>query len=166
MKKRERTKAPIFCAIFTLIAIVGIVIGILSRSPLIIILLLLPTAVYEVIRTEGKSTKAASIILLIVLIGEIFLILFNVDFNLADFFGTDRQMVGGFWLPLGDIKTVGPLLMAILSIILFTRTWGTYTRWLAVVILITSLAIIYSLDPTAFQEMLRLVLERGVRLIR
>jgi hypothetical protein len=92
--------------------------------------------------------------------------LFNVDFNLAEFLGADQQLVGGFWLPLGELTTVGPMLMAVLAIILFTRTWGVYTRWLAAVIFFTSFAIIYALDPTAFQDMLALAVQQGVRRIR
>lgn len=166
MKKRERTNAPVLCLAFTILAVIGMVAGLLIGSTLLIIVLLIPTAVYEVIRTEGKSTKAASVILLVVLLLEIPLLIFNVDFNIAEFLGVDRQFVGGFWLPLGELTTVGPMLMAVLAIILFTRTWGVYTRWLAAVIFFTSFAIIYSLDPAAFQEMLALAVQHGVRRIR
>ena len=166
MKKKERTKAPLFCLVFTILAVIGVIVGLLIKSPLLIILFLIPTAVYEVIRTEGKSTKAASIILLVVLLLEIPLLVFNVDFNIAEFLGADQQLVGGFWLPLGELTTVGPMLMAMLAIILFTRTWGVYTRWLAAVIFFTSFAIIYALDPAAFQEMLALAVQHGVRRIR
>lgn len=142
------------------------IVGLLIQSPLLIIILLLPTAIYEVIRTEGKSTKAASIILLVVLVMEIFLLIFNIDFNIAEFLGAEGQWVGGYWLPLGELTTVGPMLMAVLAIILFTRTWGVYTRWLAAIIFFTSFAIIYSLDPAAFQQMLAMAVQQGSRRIR
>jgi len=143
-----------------------VIVGLLIQSPLLIIILLLPTAIYEVIRTEGKSTKAASIILLVVLVMEIFLLIFNIDFNIAEFLGAEGQWVGGYWLPLGELTTVGPMLMAVLAIILFTRTWGVYTRWLAAIIFFTSFAIIYSLDPAAFQQMLAMAVQQGSRRIR
>jgi hypothetical protein len=166
MKRRERTKAPIICLVFTVLAAVGVIIGLLINSPILIIIFLLPTAIYEVIRTEGKSTKVASIILLVVLVLEIPLLLFNVDFNIAEFLGAERQMVGGFWLPLGELTVVGPMLIAVLAIILYTRTWGTYTRWLAAVIFFTTLALIYALDPASFQEMLAMAIQQGIRRIR
>ncbi|MDD3531794.1 MAG: hypothetical protein PHR64_00060 [Candidatus Shapirobacteria bacterium] len=155
--------APHICTACTILALLGIVLGLWQSLPLIIVIFLLPTAIYEAYRTEGKSTKAASILLVTVLVAEIFLVLFNVDFNLAKFLETDQQYIGGYLVPLGDIRVVGPTVMAVLSVILFVRTHGVYTRWLAVVVLITSLAIVYTLDPVIFQDLLRLALGEGLK---
>ncbi len=155
--------APHLCTLFMLIALVGIVLGFIFKQPLITVILLIPTAIYEAYRTEGRSTKTASYILLVVLFAQIFLVLFNIHFNLAEFLGADRQLVGGYWVPLGDLRIVGPTLIAVLSVILFTRTRGIYTRWLAAVIFVTSFAIIYLIDPTGFQDLLSYGVREALR---
>ena len=52
--------------------------------------------------------------------------------------------------------------MAVLSIILFIRTYGAYTKWLAVIIFVTSFAIIYTIDPLIFKELLKYAVQQGV----
>jgi hypothetical protein len=158
--------APHICAACTILALLGIVLGLWQSLALIMAIFLLPTAIYEAYRTEGKSTKMASILLVVVLVAEIFLVLFGVDFNLADFLEVDQQYIAGFLVPLGDVRVVGPTIMAALSVILFVRTRGIYTRWLAVVILATSLAIVYALDPVIFQDLLKLALGEGLKRVR
>ena len=81
------------------------------------------------------------------------LILFNVNFNLAEFLGDSEKYIGGYLVPLGDIKIVGPTLMAVLSVILFVRTRGIYTRWLAATIFVTSFAIVFAIDPDIFGDL-------------
>lgn len=157
--------APHICTAVSVLALIGIIWGLLAGSTLVIVILLIPTAIYEVYRTEGKSTKASSIILLILLIAQIFLILFNIDFNLAEFFGTTQQRVGGYLVPLGEISVVAPTLMAVLSVILFVRTRGKYTKWLAVTIFVTCFAIIYSVDPDVFTELFRYGIQEGLKRI-
>ena len=155
--------APHICTAVSILALIGIIWGLLASNTLVIVILLIPAAIYEVYRTEGRSTKSASIILLILLIAQIFLILFNVDFNLAEFLGSTQQMVGGYLVPLGEISVVTPTLMAVLSVILFVRTRGIYTRWLAVTLFITCFAIIYSVDPDVFTELFRYGIQEGLR---
>jgi len=155
--------APHLCTLFMVIAIIGIILGFIFKQPLIPIILLIPTAIYEAYRTEGKSTKTASIVLVVVLFAEIILVLFNIQFNLAEFFGSDRQLVGGYWVPLGDLRIVGPTVMAVLSVILYTRTRGIYTKWLAAIIFVTSFAIIYLIDPIVFQDLFNYGLQEGLR---
>ena len=157
--------APHICIAVTILAVIGIVVGFLRGSTLIILILLLPATIYEVYRTEGKSTKASSILMLILLIAEIFLILFNVEFNLAEFLGTSQEYIGGYLVPLGDITVVGPTLMAVLSVILFIKTRGVFTRWLAAIIFVTAFAIIYSVDPEIFTELFKYGMEEGLRRI-
>jgi hypothetical protein len=155
--------APHLCTLFMIIAIVGIVFGFIFRQPLITIILLIPTAIYQAYRTEGQSTKQASYILLVVLLAEIVLFVFDIQFNIAEFLGADRQYIGGYWVPLGDLRVVGPVIIAVLSVILFTRTRGIYTRWLAAVIFVTSFSIIYLVDPVGFQEFLSFGLREILR---
>lgn len=154
--------APLICTICMILAIIGIVIGLLTLKPLIPIFFLLPTVIYEVYRTEGESTRASSIILLVVLIAEIILIIFKINFNLAEYLDATEKTIGGYLVPLGDIKIIGPTIMAILSVILFIRTYGPYTKWLAVIIFVTSFAIIYTIDPVVFQELFKYAIQQGV----
>jgi hypothetical protein len=154
--------ATLICTIVSILAIIGIVIGIWLSKPLIIVIFLIPAAAYEVYRTEGPSTVWASWILLIVLILEIVLIAANISFDLASFFGESEKVVAGYTVPLGDIKIVGPIVIAILSIILFVRTRGRYTKWLAVVIFITCFVIVYVINPEIFKNLLGLAVDRGI----
>ncbi|HOU75529.1 MAG TPA: hypothetical protein PK957_00190 [Candidatus Dojkabacteria bacterium] len=154
--------AAIICTIVSIIALIGIIIGLTKDSTLIIVLSLLPATAYEVYRTEGDSTRTSSIILLVVLIAEIILILFNINFNLAEYLDTTEKYIGGYWVPLGEITVLGPTIMAVLSVILFVRTRGIYTRWLAAVIFFTSFAIIYSVSPQMFGELIKNALQQGL----
>jgi len=158
--------ATSICIVLTILAFLGIVIGIFKSNPLITIIFLFPAVIYEVYRTEGKSTKWASWGLLGVLIAEVLLIVAKINFDLAEFLNTSKQTVGGYAVPLGDIKVVGPAIMAVLSLILFTRTRGRYTRWLAVIIFITSFVIVYTLDPTIFKELIRFGIKEGLNQIQ
>jgi hypothetical protein len=154
--------APLICTICMILAIIGIILGLLTLKPLIPIFFLLPTVIYEVYRTEGESTRASSIILLVVLIAEVVLIVFRINFNLAEYLDATEKTIGGYLVPLGDIKIVGPIVMAVLSVILFVRTYGPFTKWLAVVIFVTSFAIIYTIDPLIFKELLKYAVKQGV----
>ncbi|MCL4417220.1 MAG: hypothetical protein M1371_03005 [Actinobacteria bacterium] len=153
--------ATLISSIVTIFAIIGIIIGILTLKSLVIILLLLPAVVYEVYRTEGESTRWASWVLLLVLVLEIVLIAANVSFNLASFLGRSEATVAGYRVPLGDIKIVGPFVMGILAVILFVRTYGRFTKWLAAVIFISSLALIYTINPNIISSIINLVIEQS-----
>ena len=154
------------CTGLTFLAILGILWGLNSQNPLIIMLFLSPTILYEVYRTEGESTKLASWGLLIAFIAEIVFISTGLSFNLAEFLQTDQKMIAGFVVPLGDIKVVFPIIIGIISAILFKRTRGRYTKWLAVIIFVSVFAIIYSIDPDIFTKLLRLVTQEGLKQVR
>lgn len=163
---RPTKHAGTICAILGIIALAGIVLGVLRSSPLITVLLLIPAVVYEVYRTEGESTRWASWALLLVLIAEVWLVALGVQFDLALFLGEEERYVAGYEVPIGDAKVVGPAIMAVLSLILIARTRGKYTKGLAAIILITSFAIVYAIDPTVFARWIRLALDQGLNLIR
>lgn len=101
--------------------------------------------------------------MLIVIILEIIFIAVNINFDLGKFFGESTKEVAGYIVPLGDIKIFGPVIMAILSIILFVRTHGKYTKWLAVIIFITCFAIVFSLNPDVFKQLFKLGVEEGLK---
>ena len=146
------------CTLVTIIAIIGAFTGLAPKNHLWILFFLLPATIYESIRTqEGASTKFSSILLFVILVLEIFLIILNVNFDLAGFFGVEEKYIAGYTLPLGDIKIFGPLLLAILSTVLIFRTRGKYTKWLSIIIAIGSLVAIYLINPYFFQEALKLI---------
>jgi len=120
---------------------------------------LLPAVIYELYRTEeGATTKYSSILLLIILVAEAILIIFKVNFDLATYFEEENKYVGGYYLPLGDIKIFGPILTAIISVVLLFRTAGVYTKWLSVIICIGSLTAVYIISPDFFQSILKIII--------
>lgn len=143
------------CVGLSILAFLGIVLGFVLKSAIVTVLFLLPVVIYEVYRTEGKTTKLSSWGMLGLLIMEIVLIITGVSFDLVEFFGASEKSVAGYDVPLGDVKIVGPILIVVLSVILFVRTRGRYTRWLAVIIFITSFAVVYLLDPANFSDILK-----------
>jgi hypothetical protein len=160
MAKPTKFATPI-CIVLTIIAAIGLVLGWYQHNVLVILILLLPAVAYEIYRTEGDSTRWSSIMLFIVLILEIWFIWKKVSFNLANYLGKTEQYVGGFWVPLGDIKVLAPIIIALVSAVLFFRTRGIYTKWLAVVIFISALLIVYIIDPEIIRKVLPSVIEQG-----
>jgi cytochrome c biogenesis protein CcdA len=162
MAKPTKHATPI-CIALTIIAALGIILGLVFVQPLIPIILLIPTAIYEVYRTEGKSAKAASWGMLGLLIAELLFVLFGIDFELAQFLGRSATYIRGYSIPLGNIQVISPSLMAVLSVVLISNTRGRYTKWLAAIIFTTAFAIIYTVDPTIFQELLKLAVDEKLR---
>ncbi len=163
---RPTRYAPHICTGASILALLGIIFGFVFSLPIIIVISLFPAAIYEAYRTQGRTTRAASYTLVVILFLQLIFLAFNVNFNVAEFLETEKQTIGGYLVPLGDIKVVAPTTIAILSVILFTKTWGVYTKWLAVVIFITSFAIVYTLDPEVFQDLLKFALDEGMKSIR
>ncbi|MFO7944269.1 MAG: hypothetical protein R6U51_08230 [Anaerolineales bacterium] len=151
--------APLICTLAMVSAAIGIVVGLIKGNPLWIIICLFPAVLYEIYRTQGVSTKWASWGMLLILVAEIFLITQDVNFNLAEFLGRDSAYVGGQYVQLGDIKSLGSSMLAVIAMILAVRTAGIYTKWLAGIILVSSLALIFSLDPVLFGDLLKSVVE-------
>lgn len=154
--------ASLICLIMSVVAVLGIIIGLVAKSPIVILIALTPSVAYEVYRTEGESTRWASWVMAGVLILEFVLVIFNISFDLGGFLGTSSQTVAGYSVPIGDLRIVGPAVMAVLALILIVRTRGVYTRWLAVNIIACVLAVTFVLDPTVFQELLRQGVEEGL----
>lgn len=53
--------------------------------------------------------------------------------------------------------------MGILSIILFIRTRGKYTKWLAAVIFVTCFTIVYALNPDILKQLFKIGVEEGLK---
>lgn len=154
MARPTKYATPI-CIGLTVLAAIGAVIGVLTENSLVAILLLLPAVGYEVYRTEGESTRWASWAMLATFVALLIFSIFDVEYDLAAFFGESEKYVAGRKVPLGDIKVVASALMIVLGIVLFTRTRGVYTRWLAIIILVASFAIVFILSPDTFKDLLR-----------
>jgi len=154
--------ASLICAITSVVAVICILGGLAMKNSLLILVGLTPSVAYEAYRTEGESTRWASWVMAGVLVLEYILLIFNIGFDLAGFLGTSSQQVAGYTVPLGDIRIVGPAVMAVLAIVLIVRTRGVYTRWLAVNIIVSVLALTYVLDPNVFQELLRQGVQQGM----
>ena len=153
--------AALICVALTALAIIGAVASILIANPLPLLVLMLPTVAYEVYRTQGESTKWASWLLLVVVIAEIVLVVAGVEFDVAAYLGEETKYVGGYEVPLGDLRVVAPAAVAVLAIILLLRTRGAYTKWLAVIIFLAAFVIVYSLDAGYFGRLLRIGVEEA-----
>ena len=82
------------------------------------------------------------------------------------YLGEDTKYVGGYEVPLGDLRVVAPAAVAVLAIILLLRTRGAYTKWLAVIIFLAAFVIVYSLDAGYFGRLLRIGVEEAAYEIR
>jgi hypothetical protein len=146
--------------------VLGLLAGLVTDQPLWAVIGLLPVTIYEVYRTEGESTTWASWVMLAVLVIEAALLIFGVDIDLAELLGRESETVAGYDVPLGPVTVVGPVVMAVLSLILIVRTRGRYTRILAVAILVGAGGLIFLLDPTVLGTWLDAVLEVGLPQLR
>jgi len=161
MAKPTQNATPI-CIGLSILALIGIVLGIWLKNPLLVIVFLLPTVGYEVYRTEGESTKWSSWLILIVIVLELIFVLFHINYNLASFFDESHFYVAGYLVPLGDIRTFAPIVIAIASVTLFIRTYGPYTKWLAIIIFVTIFVLIYTLNPEIFKILLKGTAQEGL----
>lgn len=159
---RPTKNAALICGILSVVAVIGIIIGLVAKSPIVVLIAMAPSVAYEVYRTEGETTRWASWALAGVLVLEFILIVFKISIDIGAFLGTTTQEVAGYQIPLGDLRIVGPAIIAVCAIILIVRTRGVYTRWLAVNIIISALALTYVLDPNVAAELLRQGAQEGL----
>lgn len=152
---RPTKNATAICLALSVIALVGIIVGLATSQPVVIAFALIPVVAYEIYRVEGESTIKASWGMGITLVGILVVWMFDVNWNLAEWLGQEETDVGGYLVPLGDIKTLGAAIIGALAIVLFVRTRGVYTRWLAVIIFACVAALIYGLNPDVFSDLLR-----------
>lgn len=160
LKADKKYSPTMVCSVLTLWAVIGAVLALLLNQALILACFLLPVVAYELYRTRGKSTIFSSWALLIILILEIILIIFGISYDLGQYLNMENVWVGGQDIPLGDIKILGPTLLAIFSGILFARTAGPYTKWLSIIIFVSAFVLVYVLNPEIFKELLRATLLR------
>lgn len=164
MARPYKYATPI-CLALTALAIIGAVLAFLLWNPLPLLILLLPTAIYEAYRTQGETTKWASWLLLLVVVAEVVLVIANVELDVAAYLGEEAAYVGGYEVPMGDLRVVAPAAMAVLAVILLIRTRGVYTKWLAVIIFLSAFAVVYTVDPSYFGRLLRVGVEEGLDVV-
>ncbi len=157
---RPWKNAALICTVVTIAAGLGIVVGLLTGNLLWPLILLSPAVAYEAYRTAGESTRWASWMLVVLLAATIVLIVWGIDYDLRQLFGEEEAFVAGQVVPLGDIKMVMPAVMGICAVILLLRTRGRYTRWLAVVIFVAALFIVYTMDPEAIGTLVKVAMRR------
>ena len=154
---RPTKYATQICIGLSVLAAIGILLSLLTEQVMYAIVLVLPAVGYAVYRTEGVSTTWASWLMAVVIVALIVVTAFGIDYDLSELFGSDRATLAGEEVPLGDVKVVFPAAMGALAVVLFTRTRGVYTRWLAGIIFVASAAVVYVTAPEALGDLLRRV---------
>jgi len=154
-KLDEKISPVLVCTIMTIWMVVGVAWGFVAKSPLVVAIFLLPVVAYEIYRTRGQSTTMSSWFLAVILVLEIIFIVFGISWDLGKYLNLEYSYVGGQYVPLGDIKILAPVLLAVFSTILFIRTYGPYTKWLSVIIFISAFVTIFVMSPDMFRELLR-----------
>lgn len=150
--------ANTICIFLSIFALATLILGLWTKNPYWLIAGIVPSAIYEAIRTEGYYTKIASGAIAILVIVEIFAIMGFIKINLATMLGTSEAFLGGYFIPLGEITLLFPLIAVILSIILLRRTYGPYTKWLSILLIACSVALLYVVN----KDMLLMLLQGDV----
>lgn len=154
--KKENPNTPkIICGILTIITIATIILGFYLKNPYYIIIGIFPVAIYEAMRTEGFYTKAGSIIILLAVILEILALRGIIKFNLANFLNQETMYFSGYYITLGEISVIFPALAVIVSFVLLLRTYGIYTKWLSVLLILSSLSLLYLVNKEGLIDLIR-----------
>lgn len=157
-EKKEGGKTPvIICSILTLWALLALIVGFLMKNPYVIIAGIIPAALYETWRTEGFYTKAISAVLVILSILEIFVIKGIIKLGAVS--GStevgEKIYISGYFLPLVDAKFLIPAGMIACAAALIYWTYGVYTKWLSVVLTVSTIALLYLMNKEVLIEMIR-----------
>ena len=151
---RPTQHATPICLVLTALAALGIFLGFATDEMMWPVGFLVPTVAYEAYRTEGASTRWASWMMVALIVALIVFVVFDIEYDLRRLLGTSVAYVGGEDIPLGDVKVVFPAAMAILAAVLWGRTRGIYTRWLAAIIFVTAAVIVYLRAPAEINRLL------------
>ena len=138
--------AGTICLVLTLVAAAGALFGFLFKLPLLAVIGVLPAAGYELYRTEGPSTRLASLLAVAAVVALIFVFVTGFQYDVE---GLLRSLPFRITVPavLFSLPVALSVVLGILAAVLFLRTRGKYTRWLAVVIFASALIEIYLLIP-------------------
>jgi len=153
--QKDTATTRILCIVISIFTIITIVVGVWLKNSYWIIAGIIPAAIYEAWRTEGYYTKAASIGIVVLVILEILAIMGIIRFNISQFFNTDTFYFSGFLIPLGDIVSIFPIVCALLALILLRRTYGPYTKWLSILLIVSALALLYVVNKSIIPELIK-----------
>ena len=152
----NKISPALICSIMSVWMAIGIMLGFTSHNALFVAFFLIPVIVYEIYRTRGLYTTFSSWMMLIVVVAEIIFLVFGLSYDIGAYLQMDSTYIAGQQVPLGDIKILGPALLAVFSLILVIRTAGPYTKWLGILIFISAFFIVYIFSPEMFRELLKL----------
>lgn len=144
---KSTKNAVLICSILTVVAAAASFFGIIKSFPLAIVIGMVPVAAYEVYRTEGITTKISSVGIFLILLLEIVVVARGMKLESIEALSSLKKTI-----PSIELSMIAPVLTAVLSFTLFRRTYGIYTRWLAIVILATSLLLLYSVNPSLVEK--------------
>lgn len=151
----QSKSANTIAIVISIITIGTIAAGLWLKNPYYIIAGIVPAALYEAWRTEGYYTKTASIGIVILVILEVLAILGMIRFNLAEMLGMQDYYLAGYIVPLGDVASIFPIAAVVLSILLVRRTYGPYTKWLAILLIASSVVLLYVVNRAIIPDLLR-----------
>ena len=153
--RKDTGLAVTISIIITVFTLITLVVGLWIKNPFWIIAGIVPAAAYEAWRTEGYYTKIASGAIAVLVILEIFAIMGVINFNLADLFGSSETYFSGYFIPLGELTLIFPFAAVLLSLILVRRTYGPYTKWLSILLIASSAALLWVVNKDGLMEILR-----------
>jgi hypothetical protein len=145
----------IICTVITILVIISLVVSFLTKNPYYIIVGMFLAGAYELWRTEGYYTKMESLGILVLLILEILALMGIIKIDLAKELGTNQVYLSYRQFPLGDIRIILPIGMALVSLGLLWRTYGAYTKWLSILLVISSLVLLYLVNKAGLGQILQ-----------
>lgn len=148
------------------LAVVGTVIGVLLKMPLLITILLMPILAFEIYKPQGKDTGFSCWALLILLILEAISIIFNIRINIAGTLGITKKQTANAINAFGRIDIYILLGITYYSFKLFFKAAGLYLKLLAVIVFAGSLACVYTVDPKLYQKLAYLFSDQVLGRIR
>ncbi len=149
--------ATLICVIMTILLVVLSFIAYKINKPLLIPLIMIPIAAYEVYRTEGVSTKWASWGVLAGIIIEAILVVGGIKINISKIISLVYPLDANI-----DLSAAIPVLIALCAIMLVKKTAGIYTKWLAVLIIAGAAVLFYLIDPSMFGSILSSGVKEGI----
>lgn len=137
-------KRPTLISLLMTVAVVaGLIFAVVYERPVILVACALPASLYEVVRTEGFYTRLFSGTIALLLLAQLIAIFAGWDYDLA------KQTVVVLGIAISKVQILLPFVVAVLSVALVKRTWGKYTTWLAIVLVVASVGIIYVQNKAA-----------------
>ena len=100
MARPTKYAIPI-CLGLTALAGLGVALGFVTDEVMWPVVLLVPTVAYEAYRTEGVSTRWASWLMLVLMIGLVVVVAFDIEYDVRELLGSNVAYIGGRGRPVG-----------------------------------------------------------------